>query len=83
MDEDAHGALIDDGIEILLLRSGSLRGEIIKGQELGIVFLELGFCSGDDELYLFVGVVIVIVVGDVVLDEVAEFLEFLAVIGGL
>jgi hypothetical protein len=34
------------------------------------------------ELDLFVGVVIVIIVGDVFWTKVAELLEFLAVIGG-
>ena len=48
-----------------------------------MVFSELCFCSGDDALYLFVGVVIVVVMGDIVLDKMAELPEFLAVIGGL
>jgi hypothetical protein len=82
MDEDAHGTLIHDRIEVFLLCSGCLRGEVIEGEELGIILFELGFCFGEDELYLLVGVVIVIVVGDVVLDEMAELPEFLAVIGG-
>jgi hypothetical protein len=82
VDEDAHRAFIDDRIEVFLLCSGCLRGEVIEREELGIIVFELGFCFGQDELYLLVGVVIVIVVGDVVLDEMAELPEFLAVIRG-
>ena len=40
------------------------------------------FCAGEDELNLLVSVVVVIVVGDVVLHEMAELPELLTIIGG-
>jgi hypothetical protein len=83
MNQDPHRAFVDDGIELFLLGGGSVRGKIVKGEDLAIIFSELSFCSGEDELYLFIGVVVVVVVGDVVLEEVSELLEFLAVIGSL
>jgi hypothetical protein len=82
MDEDAHGAFVDDRVEFLFLGGGCIRSKVIKGEEAGIIFAELGFGPGDDHFDLLVRVIVIIIVGDIILDEVTELPEFLAVVGG-
>lgn len=82
MNEDAHGTFVDDRVELFFLGGCGILGKVIKGEEAGIVFAELSFGPGDDHPDLLVGVIIIIVVGDIILDEVTELLEFLAVVGG-
>jgi hypothetical protein len=40
MDEDAHGTLVDDGVEFFFLGGGGLEGIVIEGEEFGVVFPE-------------------------------------------
>jgi hypothetical protein len=82
MDEDAHGTFVDDGIELAFLGGGGVEAVIVEGEEPGVVVLEGGFCPGEDHLYLLVGIVVVIVVGDGVLDEAADLFDLFAIVGG-
>jgi hypothetical protein len=83
MDEDAGGAFIYDGIELSFLGQGGVQCIVIEGQEAGIVVAELSLGPLHDHLQLFVGVEIIVVMGNGVLDETAAFLKFFAVIGFL
>ena len=82
MDQDAHGAFVDHGVEVSFLGGGIVEAIVIKGKQFGIIFPVAQFGAGDDHLELFIGVEPIIIVGDGVLDEVAASFEFLAVVGG-
>jgi hypothetical protein len=82
MDEDTHRALIDDGVQFPFLGGCGVETIIIEGQEPGVVVFEGGFGPGEDHLYLFVGVKVVVVMGDGILDEAADLFDLPAVVGG-
>jgi hypothetical protein len=81
MDQDAHGAFIDDGIQLFFLGGGSFETVIIEGEEAGIVVPVLGFGPGDHHVDLYVRVEEVIIMGDGVLYEAAGFFDFLPGVG--
>src|SRR6202012_4956733 len=83
VDQDAGGTFINDGVELPFLGEGIIQAIVIKGEQAGIVIFEGGLGPGDDRFYLLVGVKIVIVVGDRILDETAAFFELFAIVGFL
>jgi len=82
VDQDAHRTFIDDGVELFFLAGGNVEAIVIEGEEPGIIVPVLCFSPGDHQVELFVGVEVIIVVGDRVLDEAAYFFYLFRIFPG-
>jgi hypothetical protein len=61
--------LIDYGIKIAFIPGRGLKCIIVEGQELGIIFSELGFSPGQYIVQLIIGIVIKIIMSDGILKK--------------
>jgi hypothetical protein len=60
---------IDHGIEIAFIPGCCLERVIVKGQELGVIFLELRFGPGQYIIQFIIGIEIEIILGDCILKK--------------
>jgi hypothetical protein len=69
MKENRRIYFVKYGIQIAFISGGCFERIIIKGKELGIIFFELGFGTGQHVIQLVIGIEIKIIMGNGILKK--------------